>query len=116
MPQLPVLPKAIEADGWLKSLDGFQVQRKVDANGMVHLDLRSYYVDVHRRGQRVTLQLHAESREVAIWQEATLLKTLPLKGLLGEHCSFDRFVELMAHQARALHRLHSLQERKQRIR
>lgn len=112
LPQLPAPPKAIQADGWLKELDGFHVQRKVDAHGNVHLDLRTYYVDVHRRGQRVSLQLQADKGEVAIWHEATLLKTVPLRGLLGLSCSFEQFVELMAHQTRASHRLRSLQERK----
>jgi putative transposase len=115
LPHLPAPPASIEADGWLEKLDGFHVQRKVNARGMVYLDLHSYYVGVQRRGERVTLQLQAQTREVAIWQEATLLKTLPLKGLLGDRCSFERFVDLMAHQARAFHRLHSLQERRGRM-
>jgi hypothetical protein len=46
---------------------------------------------------------------------ATLLKTVPLRGLLGLSCSFEQFVEQMAHQARAFHRLRCLQERKKRM-
>lgn len=115
LPQLPRPPEAIQADGWLKSVDGFHVERKVDAHGMVHLDLHSYYVGVHRKGQRVSLQLQAESHEVAIWHEASLLKSVPLKGLLEGNFSFEQFVEQMAHQARAFHRLRSLQEKRNRL-
>jgi Integrase core domain len=117
-PQLPPLPHApaqIEADGWLKGMDGFHVERKVSTRGMVHLDLHSYYVDVHRKGPRVTLQLQAESREVLIWHEATLLKSVPLRGQVSGSFSFEQFVELMAHQARAFHRLRSFQERRRRM-
>ena len=97
LPQLSPVPAHIEADGWLKGIDGFHVQRKVSARGMVHLDLHSYYVDVHRKGQRVTLQLQAESREVSIWHEATFLKSVPLRGQISGRFSFEQFVEQMAH-------------------
>jgi hypothetical protein len=90
------------------------VERKVNAHGQVQLDLRSYSVDVHRAGQRVTLQLEAASRCVLIWQEATLLKRVPLRGFASGTLSFERFVTFMMQQARALHRLRTLQERKKR--
>ena len=72
-------------------------------------------MDVHRAGQRVTLQIEAASRSLLIWHEGTLLKTVPLRGFAEGTCSFARFVEDMIQQARALHRLRSLQERKKRV-
>jgi hypothetical protein len=85
----------------------------------VHLDLRRYYVDVHRAGQRVTLQIEAASHSLLIWHEGTFLKTVPLRGFSGGFaegtCSFVGFVEYMVQQARALHRLRSLQERRKRV-
>jgi hypothetical protein len=72
-------------------------------------------VDVHRVGQRVTLQIEAESHSLLIWYEGSLLKTVPLRGFSGGTCSFARFVEYMVQQARAQHRLRSLQERKKRV-
>ena len=112
---LPRPPEQVEIDRWLKAFEGFHVERKVDVHGQVHLDLRGYYVDVHRAGQRVTLQIEAASRSLLIWHEGTLLKTIPLRGFSGGNCSFARFVEYMIQQARALHRLRSLQERKKRV-
>jgi hypothetical protein len=112
---LPRPPQQVEVDGWLKTFEGFYVERKVNAHGQVHLDLRGYYVDVHRAGQRVTLQVEAASRSLLIWQESTLLKTMPLKGLTGGIFSFERFVAYMVQQARAQHRLRSLQERRIRM-
>lgn len=112
---LPRPPRQVEIDGWLKQFEGFHVERKVDVHGQVHLDLRGYYVDVHRAGQRVTLQIEAESHSLLIWHEGSLLKTVPLRGFSGGTCSFARFVEYMVQQARAQHRLRSLQERKKRV-
>ncbi len=117
-PSLPTLsrpPAQIEADAWLKGIDGFQVERKVDAHGMVHVDLRGYYVDVHRAGQRVTLEIQATSQSLLVWQEGVLLKTLHLRGVVAGSFSFERFVEYMVLQARAQHRLRSLQERRKRM-
>jgi transposase InsO family protein len=115
LPTLPALPSQVEAHGWLTELDGWHVERKVNASGLVQLDLRRYYVDVHRAGQRVTLQVQAATRSLLAWHEGILLKTLPLRGLVGQSLSFERFVESMQQQARALHRLRSLQERKRRL-
>jgi hypothetical protein len=112
---LPAPPQQVEVDGWLKIFEGLHVERKVNVRGQVHLDLRSYYVDVHRAGQCVTLQIQAESRSLLIWHEGSLLKTVPLRGFSGGSCSFACFVESMRQQARALHRLRSLQDRKKRV-
>ncbi|HKV59768.1 MAG TPA: integrase core domain-containing protein [Ktedonobacteraceae bacterium] len=115
LPSLPRPPQQVEADAWLSSMEGLHLERKVDAHGMVQLDLRRYYLDVHRAGQRVTLQVQAATRSLLIWQEETLLKTVPLRGLVGQRLSFERFVEQMTQQARAQHRLRSAQERRRRL-
>jgi hypothetical protein len=117
-PSLPTLsrpPAQIEADAWLKGINGFHVERKIDAHGMVHVDLRGYYVDVHRALPRVTLEIQAAGQSLLVWQEGVLLKTLHLRGLVGGSFSFKRFVEYMGLQARAQHRLRSLQERRKRM-
>jgi hypothetical protein len=115
MKPLPRPPEQVEVDGWLNVFEGIHMERKVDAHRQVHLDLRSYYVDVHRAGQRVSLQIEAASRSLLIWHEASFLKTVPLCGFSAGTCSFAHFVEYMMQQARALHRLRSLQERKRRV-
>lgn len=115
LPTLPRPPAQVDPDGWLAELDGWHVERKVNAQGMAQVDLHRSYVDVHRAGQRVTLQVQAATGSLLIWQEGTLLKTVPLRGLLGQSLTFERLVEYMSQQARAQHRLRSLQERKRRL-
>jgi hypothetical protein len=115
LPSLPRPPSHVEADGWLNGIEGFHVERKIDTHGNVHLDWRSYSVDAHRALPRVTLEIQAASQSLLVWQEGTLLKTLHLRGLVGGSFSFERFVEHLAQQARAQHRLRSLQERRKRM-
>jgi transposase InsO family protein len=114
LPTLPALPHAVDPDGWLDALDGMHMQRKIDARGTVQLDLKSYYVSKALAGHWVTLRLESASRSVSIYLQAQLLRILPLKGMVGRLLSFDAFVEHMSHQARAAHRLRSLQERRRR--
>ena len=80
LPALPPPPEEVDADGWLGGVDGFHMERKVDAHGNVHMDLRSYYVDVHRAGQRVTLEIKAASHSLLVWQEGILRKHVTSEG------------------------------------
>lgn len=114
LPTLPALPSIVDPDCWLDALDGMHMERKIDARGTVQFDLKSYYVSQALTGHRVTLQLESASRCVHVYHDAQLLRTLPLKGMVGRLLSFDAFVQHMGHQARAAHRLRSLQERRRR--
>ena len=52
--------------------------------------------------------------QIHVYVESQLIKTLPLRGVVGRMLSYEEFVEHMAHQARAQQRLSSLQERRYR--
>ena len=73
-----------------------------------------YYVSRRLAGQRVSARLDAADRCLQIFQEHHLLKSVPLKGLVGQQLSFEQFLAHMQTQARAQRRLRSLQERRQR--
>ncbi len=49
-----------------------------------------------------------------MFHEQQHLKSLPLKGLVGSLLTFEQFLAHMLRQARAQHRLRSLQERRWR--
>lgn len=114
LPPLPAVPAMVDPDGWLTGLQGFHLERKVDRTGCVKLDLKHYYISSKLRGHRVTLQVDAAARCLHIYQEAHLLKSVALKGLVGRFLSFEQFVELMAQQARAQAVLRTTQERRRR--
>jgi hypothetical protein len=114
LPTLPPVPSMVDPDAWLNQLDGLHLERKVDRNGSVSLDLKRSSVSTRLSGQRVTLRLDAATRTVQVFQEQTLLKTVPLKGLVGKLMPYAQFLHSMCQQARAQHRLRSLQERRWR--
>jgi transposase InsO family protein len=111
---LPPLPLIVDPDSWLDSLDGLHVERKVNAHGIVMVDLKSYYISSKLTGHRVTLQVDAKARCLQVFQQQHHLKSLPIKGLVGHLLTFDQFLTHMLQQARAQQRLRSLQERRLR--
>jgi hypothetical protein len=81
----------------------------------VKLDLKEYYISSKLTGHRVTFQLDATAGQVHVYHEAHLLKSLPLKGLVGKVLLFEQFIEVMAGQTHAQERLYTLQERRRRM-
>jgi transposase InsO family protein len=111
---LPPVPSTIDPDSWLSSLDGLHLERKVDRNGMLSIDLKRYYVSAKLVGHHVSVQLDAKAGCLHVYLEQHLLKSLPVRGLVGRSLSFEQFLTHMLQQARAQHRLRSLQERRYR--
>ena len=109
---LPPLPLIVDPDSWLDSLDGWHVERKVNAHGIVMVDLKSSSISSKLTGHRVTLQVDAKARCLQVFQQQ--LKSLPIKGLVGHLLTFDQFLTHMRKLARAQQRLRSLQERRLR--
>jgi integrase-like protein len=101
LPVLPPLPSTVDPDGWLQSLDGLHLERKIDANGMLSIDLKRYYVSRHLAGHRVSVQLDALDCCLHVFQEERRVKSLPVRGLLGQLLSFELFLAHMLQQARA---------------
>ena len=114
LPTLPALPATVDPDGWLSWFEGVHLVRKVDAHGMVKLDLKRYSVSSKLAGQHVVLHLDAKSRCVQVLHAQQVVKTLPVRGLVGQPLSFEQFLTHMLHQARAQARLRSWQDRKYR--
>jgi hypothetical protein len=112
---LPPLPATVDPDAWLLALDGLHLERKVDRNGKISIDLKRYYLSPKLAGRRVVLQLDAEQGCMHVFLEQQQFKDLPLRGLVGKLLSYEQFLTHMLHQARAQTRLRSLQERKYRM-
>jgi hypothetical protein len=105
----------VDSDRWLQVRDGLHLVRKVRRDGTVRVDLKSYYVGRALAGQHVALHLSAAKRAWLVVHEHQVIKTLPLKGLLGQALRFEAFVQLMMGQARAERRLRTSQERRARL-
>lgn len=114
LPDLPPVPATVDPDGWLDPFDGIHLERKVDRHGTISLDLKRYYISTHLVGHRVVLHLDAKQRTLQVLHEQQVIKTLPIRGLVGHRLSFEPFLTHMLHQARAHARLRSLQPRRYR--
>ena len=115
LPELPAVPDLVDPDRWLQVRDGLHLVRKVRHDGTVRVDLKSYYVSRALAGQHVALHLSAPKRAWLFVHEHQVLKTLPLKGLVGQALRSEAFVQLMIGQARAERRLRTAQERRARL-
>lgn len=114
LPALPQMPRVVDPDGWLSTLDGVHLERKVDRHGMMSIDLKRYYVSSQLVGHQVVVRLDAATRSLEVLYEQQPIKTLPIRGIVGRSLSFEQFLTHMLRQARAQARLRSLQERKYR--
>jgi hypothetical protein len=114
LPQLPAVPTVVDPDGWLAELDGLHVERKVDRHGMISLDLKRYDISSALVGHRVVVHLDAALRALHILHEQQTIKTLLIRGMVGQPLSFEQLLTHMLRQARAQARLRSLQQRKYR--
>jgi transposase InsO family protein len=114
LPALRPLPQLVDPDSWLDKLDGWHVERKVDAHGMVKIDLKQYYVSSTLAGHRLSLQVDAKAHCLHVFHGHQQLKSVPIKGLVGHLLPFEQFLAHMRAQARAEHRLRSFQERRLR--
>lgn len=101
LPQLPSLPKLVDPDRWLATVDGQAFARKVDAHGCVQVDLQSYYIKQQLSGQHVVLFVNAQSRAFDVWLGGQCIKQVLIKGLQGETMPFERYMDLMREEARS---------------
>ncbi len=104
----------MDPDAWLSTLDGLHLERKVDRNGKVSVDLKRYSISSQLTGRHVVLELDADADCMHVWLEQQLIKDVPLRGLVGKLLSYEQLLTHMCHQARAQARLRSLQERRYR--
>lgn len=115
LPVLPPVPDVVDPDRWLAVKDGLALVRLVGRDGRVRVDLKSYYLNRTLAGQSVALHLSATKRAFLVVHQHQVIKTLPLKGLIGQALRWEAFVQLMREQARAESRLRSAQQRRARL-
>jgi transposase InsO family protein len=113
---LPALPTAVDPLAWLRYEPQQVFCRRVDASGRIKLDLKHYYVGKAWHGQRITVHLNAAEGQLVLLAAGQILKVLPVSAWSTAPLPFAVYVQQIQEQARAEHRLRSLQERQQRVR
>jgi hypothetical protein len=68
------------------------VPETIDPDGCVDVDLEPYYIKRALVGQQIVLLVNALDSLFEVYQDTTLIKQVPIKGLHGDILPFDRYV------------------------
>ncbi len=99
LPTLPDLPARVDPDGWLSTFDQQMYLRHVGHDGCVDVDLQTYYISSQLAKRTVLLQVDAAGKRFVVWHGDQMIKTLPIKGLIGEEMALDDFLKHMHREA-----------------
>jgi hypothetical protein len=114
LPSRPPLPEAVDPDRWLSSIHGQAFSRTVQPNGSVVIDHRSYYVKQSLAGRKVVLVVNAPEQRFDVLLGSEVVKSVPLKGLVGQPLSFEEYADRMLEEARSEYRRWLQQQRRLR--
>jgi hypothetical protein len=67
----------------------------------VDVDDEYYYIKQALTGKPVVLFVNATEKVFDVWLEGGLIKSLPIKGLVGREMVWEEYVALMKEQARS---------------
>src|SRR5712692_1595209 len=101
LPTLPALPERVNPDGWLTTLDQQAFLRRVGRDGCVDVDLETYYISPKMAGCRGILQVKEAERHFVVWHANQAVKTVPVKGLMGQEMGIDDYLTHMKKEALA---------------
>jgi hypothetical protein len=104
LPTLPPLPEQVDPDRWLEAIHSQAFARRVQPNGTVEVDRRPYYVKQTLAGQQVVLVVNAREAVFEVLLGAARLKSVPIKGLVGQPLPFDEYAARMREEARSEYR------------
>lgn len=111
LPTLPAVPKMIDPDRWLQTVDGTLYTRRVNASGTVQVDKFKYYIGRAYRGRSVVLQVDAANKQFRVELAEKPLKFIPIKGLEHGQMPFERYLEFICKQAVSAWRLYLRKQR-----
>ncbi len=115
LPSLPALPASVDPDAWVSGIHGRTYARRVKADGCVRVDGTSYYVKQALAGQLVSLRVNAQKRCFEVMQNETLIKSLAIKGLVGQPMALEQYIILMAERARSEERQRLMELRRRQV-
>ena len=104
LPTLPALPDRVDPDRWLASFDHQMFLRRVGRDGCVNVDLAPYYIGPRMAGCQVLLQVETAERQFVVWHVDEVIKTLPVKGLVGQEMTINDYLKYIQQEALAYER------------
>jgi hypothetical protein len=100
LPRRPAVPAFVDPDGWMRAVQGERYARQVKSDGRVMIGEQYYYVQKALSGERIVLEVDANTGELVVWHRQVPIKRLELKGLINKPLAFDAFVEQLRQEAR----------------
>jgi hypothetical protein len=116
LPTRPSLPEIVDPDRWLASIHGQTFARTVQPNGGVVVDHKMYYVKRDLAGRKVVLVVNAPEQRFEVFLGKELVKSVAVKGLVGQSLPFEDYAARMLEEARSEYRRWLQQQRQQRQR
>jgi hypothetical protein len=104
LPTLPTLPEFVYPDAWLAHIHGQAYARRVQPKGTVAVDRRDYYIAQALAGQQVVLVVNAPEHRFDVLVGKEVVKSLAIKGLVGQALPFDEYAARMREEARSEYR------------
>jgi hypothetical protein len=114
LPTLPALPEEVDPDAWLAYLHEQAFARRIQPNGTVEVDHRVYYIKHTLSGQQVVLLVNAPERVFEVLLGRERLKSVAIKGLVGQPLPFATYATRMREEARSDYRRWLMQHRGRR--
>jgi hypothetical protein len=114
LPTRPPLPEVVDPDRWLASIHGQAFARTVQPNGSVVVDHHHYYVKRDLAGRKVVLVVNAPEQRFDVLLGKELVKSVAVKGLVGQSLPFEEYAALMLEEARSEYRRWLQHQRQQR--
>jgi len=104
LPTLPALPEQVDPDAWLAPIHGQAYARRVQPKGTIAVDRHDYYIARALAGQQVVLVVNAQDARFDAVLGKEVVKSLPIKGLVGQPLPFDEYATRMREEARSEYR------------
>jgi hypothetical protein len=104
LPTRPPLPEVVDPDRWLTSIHGQAFARTVQPNGSVVVDHHHYYVKQSLAGRKVVLVVNAKDARFKVFLGKEVIKSVAIKGLVGQSLPFEEYVARMLEEARSEYR------------
>lgn len=104
LPSGPALPEQVNPDAWLAHIHGRAYARRVQPKGTVEVDRHAYYIKQALAGQEVVLVVNAPECRFEVLLGKEPVKSVAIKGLVGQLLPFDEYAARMREEARSEYR------------
>jgi Integrase core domain len=102
LPALAPIPRLVDGEAWLASIDGHCFARHADRQAQVRVAEQRYYLHAALAGRAVAVRVDAHTRAFVIEEGGQARQRLPIKGLGFGIVPFERFVAQLCVEAHTL--------------